>query len=224
MSGNIDHHLDTATLMAYSAGSLGEALSAVASAHIEMCEHCREELAVLDDVGAALLNSLPSKTAGMPSMPTLSQPSGSVVALIAKSGTRSAARVRRPSTKPAAFGARLGIDLGNIAWRRLGPGVWHYPVKLSPGVTGDLRLLKIAAGRQMPVHGHGGTELTLVLEGAYRDENGRYGCGDVQDLDGEHEHQPVADPETGCVCIVASEKPARYRSLVNRLLQPLTGL
>jgi putative transcriptional regulator len=76
----------------------------------------------------------------------------------------------------------------------------------------------------MPDHGHGGGELTLVLKGAYADETGEYRAGDVQDVDEDVEHTPVADPVAGCVCLIASEKPARFKGWIGKLLQPLTGM
>ena len=76
----------------------------------------------------------------------------------------------------------------------------------------------------MPDHGHGGSELTLVLDGAYADETGEFRRGDIQDVDDEVEHRPVADKELGCICLIASERPARFKSLVGRLMQPWTGM
>ena len=67
-------------------------------------------------------------------------------------------------------------------------------------------------------------ELTLVLRGAYQDETGQFRVGDAADLDESIEHRPVADPEAGCICVLAFERPARFKGLLPRLLQPLTGL
>ena len=220
MSLNINHHLDAATLMAFSAGSLGEALSAVVSAHVEMCPQCRAELEDMDMMGALLLEAMPVSAGGG----HVKVPAVDNVFHISDRQTRGSEAGGGIAVLPKGFASRTGIDLDNIPWRRLGPGIWHHQLKLSPGVTGDLRLLKIAAGKRMPEHGHGGTELTLVLDGAYADESGRYCSGDIQDIDGDHEHRPVADSETGCICIIASEQPARYKGLLNRLLQPLTGI
>jgi putative transcriptional regulator len=92
---------------------------------------------------------------------------------------------------------------------------------LSPGVKGDLQLLKLAAGCKLPEHGHGGTELTLVLDGVVVDRTGRYHVGDLQEVDDEIEHQPAADKVVGCICLVASERAPRlmgFRGLVLRLL------
>ena len=125
---------------------------------------------------------------------------------------------------PAPIARTYDLSLATIPWKRLGPGMWHHRLNLSPGAEGDLRLLKIAAGRKMPMHGHGGSELTLVLDGAYGDETGTYRRGDIQDVDDDVEHTPVADADMGCICLIASERPARFRGLVVRLIQPWTGM
>ena len=75
----------------------------------------------------------------------------------------------------------------------------------------------------MPEHGHGGTELTLVLTGSYHDEIGHFGPGDVADLDEDVDHQPVVGDQ-GCICLVASEQPARFHGFISRMIQPLVGM
>ena len=76
----------------------------------------------------------------------------------------------------------------------------------------------------MPEHGHGGSELTLVLRGAYSDRTGTYRVGDVADLGDSIEHQPIADAKDGCICLIASDKKIRFKSVLARLVQPFTGL
>jgi putative transcriptional regulator len=73
-------------------------------------------------------------------------------------------------------------------------------------------------------HGHGGTELTLVLEGAFSDSTGEYLPGDIQEVADEIEHSPVADKVSGCICLIASEERARFRGVVGKVVQAWTGL
>ena len=206
---SIQHHPDISTLMSYSAGSLGEALSAVVIAHIVRCPQCRADVRRLETLGAAVFAGEHGVGVGAP--PTLPL-----------SDDKSAKRVGERIPDPLAV--MLAGGLSSFRWRWLGPGVHHYRLPLSAGASGDLRLLKIAAGRRMPVHGHGGSELTLVLDGSYHDETGRFGPGDVEDVDDAMEHQPIADPITGCVCLIASERAARFKGVLGRLVQPLTGM
>jgi putative transcriptional regulator len=218
VSMSITNHPDSATLMSFAAGTLSEPLAAVVAAHAAMCRSCRREIADMELIGSALMLQTVSST----------QP--------ARSGSAEPLRQRAVRREPAAVGAETidrlpspiartyGLTFATIPWKRLGPGLWHHRLSLSPGVEGDLRLLKIAAGRRMPEHGHGGSELTLVLDGAYSDETGTYRPGDMQDVDESTEHTPVADPNVGCVCIIASDRPARFKGLMARLVQPWTGI
>jgi putative transcriptional regulator len=99
-----------------------------------------------------------------------------------------------------------------------------FDVKLPAKAKGQLKLLRIGAGRAMPEHGHGGEEITLVLKGAYRDHMGRFAQGDVADLDVDVEHQPVVEQDGDCICLVATERPTRFKSLAARIMQPFVGI
>jgi len=73
----------------------------------------------------------------------------------------------------------------------------------------------------VPDHGHRGTELTLVLQGAFRDEVDRFARGDIEIATEELEHTPVAEAGEPCICLAATDAPLRFNSLVPRMLQPL---
>jgi putative transcriptional regulator len=207
----ITRHLDDATLMSFAAGSLPGALAAVAAAHVAMCARCRREVALLERVGGALLADLPEVTAlalPMPPAPQIERP-------------RSVAPAPEGMGEvPAPLARLMGDNLDAIRWRWIAPGLWYRPVPIRG--EGSLYLLKGAPGVTVPEHGHGGSELALVLRGTLIDSSGRYGPGDVSDLDEDVEHEPEAGPE-GCICIVASEQPARFHSLLARLLQRWHG-
>lgn len=211
----IVHHPDDANLMAFAAGSLPEALAAVVATHIAMCRRCSDELDMLELLGAGLIEDLPAMQVWR------SPPPVSLRSLELQPDRR---RGRARTQVPAPLVCYVGDCYERIAWRRLAPGIRHLPLPLSKGATGDLRLLEVAPGMVMPEHGHGGSELTLLLKGSYRDHVGLFREGDLADLDDTVEHQPVADPETGCICLIAAENKARFKSLFARLVQPLTGL
>jgi len=211
----ITHHLDDATLMSFAAGSLPDALSAVAAAHVALCARCRGEVASLERVGAALLAEL------SPATMDRAEPSAPTAAASAEPLPRSHADALQQEVPPP-LARLLNGGLDAVRWRRLGLGVWHHRLPLTG--QGALGLLKVAPGRSIPEHAHSGSELTLVLRGAFHDSTGTYRTGDVADLDETVEHTPVADPGAECICLVASETPARYRGLIARLLQPLHGL
>jgi putative transcriptional regulator len=64
----------------------------------------------------------------------------------------------------------------------------------------------------------------LILHGSYTDQIGRFGVGDLADLDSDVEHKPMADRTTGCVCIIASQEKAKFKGLFARFVQPFVGL
>jgi putative transcriptional regulator len=205
----ITHHLDDATLASFAAGALPAALSAVAAGHIAMCPRCRHELARAERIGGALLAALDPAA--------LARTEPQVPALSPAAGTR-AAQGELPPNLQALVG-----DLDQVRWRWIGPGIWHRPLPVQG--EGSLHLIKAAPGASVPEHDHRGGELTLVLRGALSDATGRYGPGDVADLDVEAaHHKPEADAVLGCICLLASEAPARFHGLLARLMQPYHGL
>jgi putative transcriptional regulator len=221
----IIHHPDDATLMGYAAGSLPVQLSAVVAVHLDACAHCRRELRLMEDIGHSMLQDagIVRMNAPAPVMAlrrsqadvySSSMPAGEAVGVPASGLSRRA----DPLT------LLIGGSLDDVKWRRLGPGIWHHRLETTDARGGDLRLLKVGPGRAMPDHGHRGTELTLILHGSYADSTGRYCVGDLADLDENVEHQPIADADTGCICLIASEHKVRFKGLLSRLVQPLSGM
>jgi putative transcriptional regulator len=213
------HHLDQATILAYAAGTLNDAFSIVAASHLAWCEDCRASVRSAESVGGELLDQMPEL-----------QVSGScrdkTLALIDRATVhRFPAPAPVASELPAPLAKVLkGASLNDLGWKKKAPGVAIYDVELGPGARGQLKLLRIGAGRAMPEHGHGGEEITLILKGAYHDHMGRFGRGDVADLDEEIEHKPVVDADGECICLVATEQPTRFKSLAARLMQPFIGI
>lgn len=212
----IEHHPDDATLMSYASGSLPEPLSAVVAAHIELCPQCACEIRAMERIGATLFEHLAPAPVSIAASHACREALTTPAALPNK--------VDPCKADTGMLTTLLGGELSDIHWKRLGFGIWHYPIKLSPGCKGDLRLLKVGPGQVMPEHSHGGSELTLILGGSYSDEFGTYRPGDLSDLGDDVDHQPVSDSIEGCICLIASDRKARFKNLLARIVQPITGL
>jgi len=223
---NISHHLDDATLMSMSAGALPEALAWVAAAHLERCGHCRSRLADLDMLGGALLETVEPAplSEGLSERMAAHFDADNVRSFPARRARGPHARSMEKSEVPAPLQKLVGPTLDELRWHWLAPGIREHAVEMPAHSRGTLRLLRIKAGMRIPEHGHAGSELTLVLRGAYHDRFGRFGPGDVADLDEEVEHEPRVDPDGECICLVATEKKARFKGVLSRVLQPLTGM
>jgi putative transcriptional regulator len=206
----IRHHLSNPLLMAYAAGNLSEAFGLVVATHISLCDECRARLETFEAVGGAVVDSVD----------TVAMADGSLESVLARLGPQDAApATRKRGFFPAPLADYVGGDLAAVQWRPLGMGVRQAILPTARGASA--RLLYIPAGQAVPDHGHRGTELTLVLQGAFRDESDRFGVGDVEIATEDLEHTPVAEAGMDCICLAATDAPLRFRAMLPRLLQPI---
>lgn len=208
----INHHIPDELLAAYAAGNLPHAFSLVVAAHVSVCPECRSRLHSHEALGGLLMDEGSSRSVS------------------------NAMRQRvfaclddAPVVDPGP--RRMGVYPGPIAevlhyeeprWRWLGGGVRQAVLQRSDQES--VRLLYIPAGQAMPDHGHHGLEMTMVLQGAFSDEFGHFGVGDVEMADPSLEHTPIAAKGEDCICIAAADARLRFNALVPRLLQPVFGI
>lgn len=207
---DIKHHLNDGLLMSYAAGTLPEAFNLVVATHISMCDDCRARLGAFEAVGGAMLDES-AETSGEVDL----------AACLAKieSGPSEPIRAEHKSGLfPKALQDYVGGDLDRVKWRPVGMGVRQAILPTSKDAT--VRLLHIPAGCAVPDHGHRGTELTLVLQGAFADDEDRFGPGDVEIATEDLEHTPVAETGADCICLAATDAPLKFRGLIPRLAQP----
>lgn len=208
----LTHHIPDPLITAYAAGSLPHAFSVVVAAHISMCDECRVRLGAQEAVGGVVLEEqsncavsqgLKTQVLDMLDAPVAPEP-----------------EYTRRGVFPAPVMAELqGAD---PKWRPLGMGVKQSILSSGPG--GSVRLISIPPGQAIPDHSHGGLELTLVLQGSFSDESGRFGVGDVEVADEDIDHIPIAGLEDTCVCLAATDEPLKFKGLMPRLLQPIIGI
>lgn len=212
MTDTIKHHLSDKLLMAYSAGTLPEAFSLAVAAHISMCDECRARLASFDAVGGALMEECSdadlSETAFEDTLALIDAVDTTVPATAAPA----------IGTLPRPVQDYIGGDLDAVKWKSVGMGVKQAILPTSREATA--RLLYIPAGAAVPDHGHRGTELTLVLQGAFADEVDRFGPGDIEIADEDLDHTPVAEVGADCICLAVTDAPLRFRGFIPRIAQP----
>ncbi|MBU2964180.1 ChrR family anti-sigma-E factor [Amphritea sp. 2_MG-2023] len=217
---NINHHLDDATLMSYSAGSLSQGMALVVASHLAFCSACRERAEMNDAVGGVLLESLDAETIEDDML-------AAILAQIDEPLERRIVEPRQaiPSLSdpeiPVPLNEYVSGPLDQLEWKRIVPGVAYYDMPWQG--RGVSRLLRIAPGKSMLTHTHNGNELTLVLRGSFSDEVGRFCRGDIADLDDQIEHQPLVDSDEDCICLIATDAPLRFTTLFGKLVQPMTG-
>jgi len=223
---SIKHHLDEATLLSYSAGSMSQAMALVVACHISMCSKCHKRIQESEALGGMLLDNLePAK---------IDADSLSQVLSCLEQGSADAPDISTPAAQPspvhienqeipAPLRDYIGGSLDALDWKSIVPGVHYYDLDCKTERNGASRLLRIAPGKAMLPHSHDGNELTLILRGSYSDEMGRFTVGDIADLDSEVEHQPLVDSHEDCICLIATDAPLKFSTLLGKIVQPMTG-
>lgn len=206
----IAHHIPDEMLAAYAAGRLPHAFEMVVAAHVSVCDTCRAALEAHEMLGGALMEDAPAAALGDDLL------ARTLARLDAAPAADPAPAPRRMDIYPGPVAQALGHDAPR--WRSAGGGV-RQQILAEEG-KGSVRLLYIPGGVAVPDHGHNGTELTMVLQGAFHDETGHFGPGDVEVADESLEHTPVADPGAPCICLAATDARLRFSSLLPRLAQP----
>ena len=216
MAGNTSESQDLDALLAeYSAGHVSAPAAALVSAHLDMRPESAAFVADLESAGGTWLDDLrpadvDHRDSILDAIFASDQEDGNPVGV----DTAAAAGLVPPQ-----IAELLGIDGNDIPWKsRLG-GIREVRRKYVDGSSASL--LWIRAGQQIPTHTHDGIELTLVLQGAFSDADGRFGRGDVAIADDDVDHCPTAEPGEDCICFVVLDAPLKFTGPVTRFLGPI---
>ncbi|MBI1210695.1 MAG: transcriptional regulator [Alphaproteobacteria bacterium] len=188
----IHHHPSEELLMRFASGALEGPFDIAIAAHLDACVLCREEVAMWEGVGGAMLDEI------APAEMTQDAFARTLAAL-----DRTAPAPRRAPNRSSALPAslrryRVGREFP------IGPGIYKRNIWKAKNGTGRAFLLRARPGLELPRHGHGGTEMTYVVQGGYSDEHGHYEPGDFMTADTDHLHQPHVDQDGECVLLIAS--------------------
>ncbi|HEV2552615.1 MULTISPECIES: ChrR family anti-sigma-E factor [unclassified Bosea (in: a-proteobacteria)] len=210
---NARHLASDETLAGFSAGRLDEGMSLVVAAHLEINAASAKALREIEAVGGGVLaqgEAVPMLTSAEDALARLDrEPGEAPVPVPVRAVEAGLPQVLQP------------YELGR--WHPIGRGVAMRRVHV-PGAQARVFMLRAAPGIWLPEHRHTGNEWTTILAGAYEHEYGRFGRGDFDEANENHEHHPRVDAVEGCTCIVALTGEVRFRGWLGRLLQPLVRL
>jgi putative transcriptional regulator len=204
-------------LAGYGAGTLDPARHALVASHLLLKPENRRFVRTLEDSVAARL----CETEARP----LSRRDARLAAIfgVEEAPVSRAASAAGSETAdlvlPEPLRRFMGVDLADVPWTFVMPGVRE--CKFSEFARGSASLLHVRAGRRLPQHTHEGSEVTLVLTGAFSDPNGRYARGDIAFADAHVDHSPLVDADSDCICFAVTDGPLTLTSPVGRLVQKL---
>ncbi|MEM8653230.1 MAG: ChrR family anti-sigma-E factor [Pseudomonadota bacterium] len=214
MEQKITHHLTDDILMAYAAGTLPEAFNLMVATHVSLCDTCRAAVESYDALGGEVLEQTPGNDISL--TPGSFAATMALIAGGAPDTIHTAPRAR-DAVLPQPLQDYVGGGVDTIRWRPVGMGVKQAILPASKDASA--RLLYIPAGAAMPDHGHHGTEMTMVLQGAFQDEDDYFARGDVEIADSDLHHTPVADIHEDCICLAVTDAPLRFQGVLPKIAQ-----
>lgn len=212
---DIRHHISDDLLMGYAAGALPQAFDLVVASHVSLSDDARARLAGYEAMGGAVLSDMDEAELADDSLER-------TLARISGAPEQAVAAPQKAKIFPEPLRKMVGGDADEVDWRNLAMGTKQCVLHSEDGASA--RLLYIPAGQSMPEHGHRGMELTLVLQGAYRDDADRFSRGDIEFADDDTDHTPVAEAGEDCICLIATESRLRFKGLLPRIAQPFFGI
>ena len=211
----IRHHLDDESIARLAAGTLEAGWALAAATHVTMCPSCRVRLRAFEGIGGYFLECAVANDNGSDGWQDMEKRISGVHREAKVDGIVS---TNRPGTLLPEPLASYVDRAGGLKWRFLGRGAAQMIVPTEDTTT-TVRLLRIPAGRPVPEHSHRGIELTLVLDGSFRDEVSTFGRGDVEIADGSLTHTPIAIEGKDCICLAVTDAPLKFTSFLMCLLQ-----
>ncbi|QSZ22774.1 ChrR family anti-sigma-E factor [Rhizobium sp. NZLR1] len=216
-TGMIHEQIDTidALMAHYVAGSLPEPARVLVRSHLEMTPDNRSLVKSLELLAGEALESAPVAaiadrdrrlSAIFSSAPPVSVP-------------RAAARPENVLF-PQALRDLVGREVEDVPWRKRLPGFKEYCFDMDGC---EVNLMWIRPGRALPAHTHKGMELILILDGAFNDERGRFGPGDISIADETVDHRPVAEKDRPCIAFAVSDGPVRLTGSFRQMIGDLIG-
>jgi putative transcriptional regulator len=208
-------------LVAYAAGTVSEAKSAFIATHASFHPELKSKISAAEALGGALVED--AEAADIPTT-LLDRVLNQIDSTQEMPAPLAVMKAESNDNIPEPLAKYLGINLDQLKWRFMGPGMKQ--VKLWNGPDGErLWLLKARGGTEIPEHGHTGEEMTLVLQGSYHVNGQKFGVGDVEIAnDAIEDHQPMIDEGEDCICLVVTHAPIKLKSMVSRMFQPFIGL
>lgn len=205
-----------ALLAGFIAGTLPRPVAVMVAAHLEMSAQSRAVARALEDASGDLLeNETPV---------ALASRDAALAAIFSSTGDAVVEPPMRRETSdafPRALHDFIGHSVATIPWKTRMPGYREYDLGEIDGFNATMMWIK--PGRKMPAHTHEGMELTLVLDGAFHDVNGRFGRGDISIADEALDHQPVAEEGRACIAFSVSDAPLRLTGPWHQRIADILG-
>lgn len=214
------HHMHDEMLLAYAAGSLGEAESVLVATHLSLCPMCRARVLAAETVGGVLLDDIAPEPVSGASLTAILDRLDAPQS-IGPANPKSA-KAEKAAVFPQPLRDYMGGGLDSLRWGWVQPGV-KFAELLTDETGARMGLMRSKPGASITPHGHSGDELTLVLSGGYHDASIGYRRGDVQTVDESVTHELVTDQDGECLSLVMIRGQIKPTSLIAKIVRHFTA-
>ncbi|WP_411197009.1 ChrR family anti-sigma-E factor [Rhizobium sp.] len=213
----VHEQIDTidALMAHYVAGSLPDPARVLVQSHLEMKPDHRSLVNSLELLAGEALESVQQAS--------IADRDRRLAAIFASaSPIMEPTAIKRPEYAlfPPTLRDFVGFEAEDVPWRTRLPGFKEYPLDMDGC---EVNLMWIRPGRALPAHTHKGMELILILDGAFNDERGRFGPGDISIADETVDHRPVAEKDRPCIAFAVSDGPVRLTGSFRQMIGDLIG-
>ena len=220
MNTDLSCHPTTEILKEYAQGKLATGWSVALSAHLELCQSCKQKFSELE-LDAA--NSW-SQASSNQSTQDFSHLLANIIGQPQENTYDSPVSDNSPITEIHMLDHSFTLPpilakaaKEGLVWKKLAGGINQ--AKLDIDTETQCEFIYMSPGSKTPMHRHQGSEITLVLDGSFSDEQGTYEATDFIVRSGKDEHQPVS--EEGCLCFAVLDSPLTFTQGLARLFNPI---
>lgn len=220
MTNTANFHPSHELLNEFSQGRLTTGMSIALSAHIELCDVCRQKSTELESeaTSAWAETQVSLKSPDFSSMVDAIIKQPQTVEQKTKAGAESPLvtemhMLNKSVTLPRVLAKAASKGL---VWKKLAGGINQASVTLDNET--QCEFIYMTPGSQVPVHRHQGSEVTLVLDGSFSDELGDYKASDFMVRNKDNLHMPAS--EEGCLCFAVLDSPLTFTKGLARLMNP----
>lgn len=215
----ITHHPSAELQFDYSTGTLKEPFALAVACHVALCDLCSARLADMNAQSGRISGQGPSAER------TDKKSDYALTASDCGGGQRPLTPIPSLDAQtmemiPDPLRQYLSYNLADIPWQHVSEGMEEFRLETnSPGYR--ISLVRLKPGCELPTHTHTKEELTVVLAGGYADGKAHFERGDFSHLDSHITHNPIADPDGGCLALGVLSGPIELTGLMGALLNPL---
>jgi putative transcriptional regulator len=215
------HHPPEELLFDYANGACGEGIGLLVATHLALCPACRDDVAMLEQLGGELLDDSDGHARVEAELEALRD---SLAAASASAGERPRPAVIAPEllVYPEPLRSYMAPS-GKLSWTRKLPGFRYRDLDVAlNGVP--LRVSVLHGGLTIPTHTHNGLELNLVLHGGFSDRGDDYLRGDVAVGDRSVTHHLDIHRGEDCILLAANEERLVPMTTLGGVLSKLFGV